>query len=524
MILESLALEYRLTFQNDVVIDLVCYRRQGHNEADEPLMTQPQMYQRIRNMETTRAIYAQRLVAEGLLAAHEPDKMQEEYRSALEGGQVVVREFLHGSRTGYQVDWEEYLHALPNEAVDTRVPVDTLQRLGEKILRLPDGFELQRGVKRVLAERQAMLELERPLDWGMAELLAYASLLDQGYAVRLSGQDSIRGTFAHRHAAYHDQKTFQRHIPLEHMAADQPRFEVINSLLSELAVLGFEYGYATSSPETLVIWEAQFGDFANGAQMVIDQFIASGYLKWGRLCQLTLFLPHGFEGQGPEHSSARLERFLQLCAELNMRVWVPTTPAQFFHLLRDQMIRRFLRPLIVMTPKSLLRHPLSKSAMSAFSGGALATVLPESDELDNGRVRRVVLCSGKVYFDLLTERRRREIGDIAILRVEQLYPFPRRRLARLLAGYPAATEIVWSQEEPRNQGAWYQIQHHLRVLAGEAQTLGYAGRAPSASPACGNVDLHRIQQAALIETALSAAPVEDPGERLEDTDEHDLGW
>jgi 2-oxoglutarate dehydrogenase E1 component len=519
-----LALEYRLTFQNDVVIDLVCYRRQGHNEADEPLMTQPQMYQRIRKMETTRAIYAQRLVAEGLLAAHEPDKMQEEYRSALESGQVVVREFLHGSRTGYQVDWEEYLHARPNEEVDTRVPVDTLQRLGEKILRLPDGFELQRGVKRVLAERQAMLELERPLDWGMAELLAYASLLDQGYAVRLSGQDSIRGTFAHRHAAYHDQKTFQRHIPLEHMAADQPRFEVINSLLSELAVLGFEYGYATSSPETLVIWEAQFGDFANGAQMVIDQFIASGYLKWGRLCQLTLFLPHGFEGQGPEHSSARLERFLQLCAELNMRVWVPTTPAQFFHLLRDQMIRRFLRPLIVMTPKSLLRHPLSKSAMSAFSGGALATVLPESDELDNGQVRRVVLCSGKVYFDLLTERRRREFGDIAILRVEQLYPFPRRRLARLLAAYPAATEIVWCQEEPRNQGAWYQIQHHLRVLAGEAQTLGYAGRAPSASPACGNVDLHRIQQGALIETALSAAPVEDPGERLEDTDEHDLGW
>jgi 2-oxoglutarate dehydrogenase E1 component len=358
----------------------------------------------------------------------------------------------------------------------------------------------------------------------MAETLAYATLLHEGHAIRLSGQDSVRGTFAHRHAAYHDQKTYRTYVPLTRLFAGQPRFEVINSLLSELAVLGFEYGYATSSPNTLVIWEAQFGDFANGSQIVIDQFIASGYLKWGRLCQLTLFLPHGFEGQGPEHSSARLERFLQLCAELNMRLWVPTTPAQFFHLLRDQVKRRFRRPLVVMTPKSLLRHPLSKSSLDAFSHGALATVQPEPDALETASVRRLVLCSGKVFFDLLAARRERGIDDIAILRVEQLYPFPRRRLAELLAQYPAASEIVWCQEEPRNQGAWYQIQHHLRVLTRAEQSLGYAGRAPSASPACGDTALHRAQQQALVDTALAVGRVEDPGERLEDTDEHHLGW
>ncbi|MGD8956677.1 MAG: 2-oxoglutarate dehydrogenase E1 component [Chromatiaceae bacterium] len=519
-----LALDYRLTFHNDVVIDLVCYRRHGHNEADEPMMTQPQMYQRIKQMQTTRALYAQRLVEDGLIGDREPAALSEAYRASLDQGQVVVREFLHGSRTGYEAHWEQYLNARPDEVVDTRVPLMQLRRLGERALALPDGFVLQRGVKRVIEERQRMLAGEVAVDWGMAETLAYATLLHDGHAVRLSGQDSIRGTFAHRHAAYHDQSDFRSYIPLAHLFEGQPRFEVINSLLSELAVLGFEYGYATSMPNTLVIWEAQFGDFANGAQMVIDQFIASGYLKWGRLCQLTLFLPHGFEGQGPEHSSARLERFLQLCAELNMRVWVPSTPAQFFHLLRDQIKRRFRRPLVVMTPKSLLRHPLSKSSLDAFVGGALAVVQPEIDGLRSDGVRRVVLCSGKVYFDLLEARRQRSIDDIAILRIEQLYPFPRRRLGELFGQYSAASEIVWCQEEPRNQGAWYQIQHHLRVLTGDHQTLGYAGRAPSASPACGSADLHRAQQQALVDAALSESKVEDPGERLEDTDEHHLDW
>jgi 2-oxoglutarate dehydrogenase E1 component len=522
LLVTRLALDYRLTFHNDVVIDLVCYRRQGHNEADEPMMTQPEMYRRIRQLPTTRELYARRLVESGLISAGDAERFREEYRAALEQGRVVVREFLQGSRSGYEAHWEQYLMARPDERVETQVPVERLRELGERALTLPDGFVMQRGVSRVVDERRRMLNGDTPLDWGMAETLAYATLLDEGFAVRLSGQDSVRGTFAHRHAAFHDQKNYRSHIPLAHLAEDQPRFEVINSLLSELAVLGFEYGYATSMPNTLVIWEAQFGDFANGAQMVIDQFIASGYLKWGRLCQLTLFLPHGFEGQGPEHSSARLERFLQLCAELNMRVWVPTTPAQFFHLLRDQIKRRFRRPLVVMTPKSLLRHPLSKSSLKALSEGALATVQPELDEMPATEVRRVVLCSGKVYFDLLATRRERGISDIAILRIEQLYPFPRRRLAVVLSDYMQARELVWCQEEPRNQGAWYQIQHHLRVLTQEGQTLGYAGRAPSASPACGSVGLHRAQQQALVDSALSDAQVDDPGERLEDTDEHHL--
>jgi 2-oxoglutarate dehydrogenase E1 component len=312
-------------------------------------------------------------------------------------------------------------------------------------------------------------------------------------------------------------------VPLQHLLPDQPRFEVINSLLSELAVLAFEYGYATSSPDTLVIWEAQFGDFANCAQVVVDQFISSGYLKWGRVCQLTLFLPHGFEGLGPEHSSARLERFLQLCAELNMRVWVPTTPAQLFHLLRDQIQRPFRRPLVVMTPKSLLRHPLSKSTLAAFTDGALAVVQPEIDSIEPGAVRRVVLCSGKVFFDLLAARRERDIADIAIVRVEQLYPFPRQRLRELLDQYVNAQEIVWCQEEPRNQGAWYQIQHHLRALKHGDQSLGYAGRPPSASPACGYPRLHQLQQQGLVDTALSESPVDDPGERLDDIDIHFSG-
>ena len=517
-----LALDYRMTFHNDVVIDLVCYRRQGHNEADEPMMTQPEMYRRIREMPTTRTLYAQRLVDEDVVSESQVEEMREDYLASLEQGRVVVRDFLHGSRTGYEAHWEQYLTARPSEVVDTRVPRDRLQHLGRRALQLPAGFALQRGVARVVGERHKMLEGEAQVDWGMAETLAYATLLDEGYGVRLSGQDSVRGTFAHRHAAFHDQETYETHIPLTRLYRGQPRFEVINSILSEFAVLGFEYGYATSMPGTLVIWEAQFGDFANGAQVVIDQFIASGFLKWGRLCQLTLFLPHGFEGQGPEHSSARLERFLQLCAELNMRVWVPTTPAQFFHLLRDQMKRRFRRPLVVMTPKSLLRHPLSKSSLDALVGGALAVVQPEIDAIPTDRVRRVVLCSGKVYFDLLSERRQREVRDIAILRVEQLYPFPRRRLGELLGAYPNAVELVWCQEEPRNQGAWYQIQHHLRVLRRPDQSLGYAGRAPSASPACGSAELHRIQQRTLVETALAEQRVEDPGERLEDTDEHDF--
>ncbi len=515
-----LALDYRLTFHNDVVIDLVCYRRHGHNEADEPMMTQPFMYRRIREMETARARYARCLESDAVIKPGDAEAMAEHYRASLEAGRVVVREFLHGSSTGYEAHWEHYLAAQPDETVDTQVPLATLSRLGGRALELPEGFVLHSGVARVMDARRRMLSGELPLDWGMAETLAYATLLEEGYAIRLSGQDSGRGTFAHRHAVLHHQDERESYVPLAQLFEGQPRFEVINSLLSELAALAFEYGYATSSPETLVIWEAQFGDFANCAQVVIDQFIASGYLKWGRLCQLTLFLPHGFEGLGAEHSSARLERFLQLCAELNMRVWVPTTPAQFFHLLRDQIKRRFRRPLIVMTPKSLLRHRLSSSSLDALTDGALNVVLPEIDTIEGAKVRRVLLCSGKVFFDLLAARRERGLTDIAILRVEQLYPFPRHRLRELLDQYSDAPEIVWCQEDPRNQGAWYQIQHHLRDLKHGDQSLGYAGRPPSASPACGYPRLHQAQQQALIDIALAEKPVEDPGERLDDTEAH----
>ncbi|MGF1642185.1 MAG: 2-oxoglutarate dehydrogenase E1 component [Thiotrichales bacterium] len=516
----QLALDYRMQFHKDVVIDLVCYRRHGHNEADEPMLTQPDMYRRIRALETTRALYAQRLEREGVIAAGEAAALSERYLTALEAGQVVVREYLHGSHTGYEAHWERYLSARPGERVVTQVPRDTLQSLGQRMLALPGGFELHARVAKVYADRQRMLDDEQPLDWGTAELLAYATLLNEGYAVRLSGQDSQRGTFAHRHAVVHDQRDQGRHTPLEHLFDAQPRFEAINSVLSELAVLAFEYGYATSSPNTLVIWEAQFGDFANCAQVVIDQFISSGYLKWGRLCQLTLLLPHGYEGQGPEHSSARLERFLQLCAELNMRVWVPTTPAQLFHLLRDQLHRTFRRPLVVMMPKSLLRHPLSKSPLAELTDGGLELVLPEIDPLPAEGVRRVVLCSGKVYFDLLAARRERDIKDIAILRVEQLYPFPRRALEPLLASYAWARELVWCQEEPRNQGAWYQIQHHLWAVIRRDQWLGYAGRAPSASTACGYASEHRARHQAMIDKALTAGPIGDLGERLDDIDAH----
>jgi len=519
----QLALDYRLTFHNDAVIDLVCYRRQGHNEADEPMITQPWMYKRIREMETTRELYAHRLTAQGVIGADDADAMVDAYRDSLEAGKVVVREFLQGSRTGYEAHWEPFLTAKPGEPVDTRVGRDKLLRLGTWALRMPQGFTLHPRVAKVMEDRRGMLSGAVPLDWGMAETLAYATLLEEGFAIRLSGQDSGRGTFAHRHAVLHNQDGRDTHTPLKHLFQGQPCFDAINSLLSELAVLAFEYGYATASPNTLVIWEAQFGDFANCAQPVIDQFISSGYLKWGRLCQLTLFLPHGFEGQGPEHSSARLERFLQLCAELNMRVWVPTTPAQFFHLLRDQIKRAFRRPLIVMTPKSLLRHPQSKSTLEDLTGGALAVVVPEIDPIEPAGVRRVVLCSGKVFFDLLAARRERALTDIAVVRVEQLYPFPRSQLKELLEAYPQAREIVWCQEEPRNQGAWYQIQHHLRAIRHPEQTLGFAGRSPSASPACGSLKLHLAQQQALVDTALSERRVDDPGERLEDTDGHLLG-
>jgi 2-oxoglutarate dehydrogenase E1 component len=498
-----LALDYRMRFRKDVVIDLVCYRRHGHNEADEPTVTQPLMYQRIRGRPTTRVLYANELQASQLVTTDEAQAMVEDYRARLDRGEIVADGVATGVMNPYSVDWSKYRGAHWDQPAETGVPLAKLHELGERLLELPAGFQLHPRVAKILGDRRAMLSGDLPLDWGMAETLAYATLLNDGHAVRLSGQDSERGTFFHRHAVLHDPETGAQHTPLRRFAADQPRFDVFNSLLSEEAVLAFEYGYATAEPETLVIWEAQFGDFANGAQVVIDQFISSGEAKWNRLCGLTLFLPHGYEGQGPEHSSARLERYLQLCANENIQVCVPTTPGQMFHLLRRQMVRPFRRPLVVMTPKSLLRHKLSASPLAELEAGRFRPVIPDAAAGAPSRVERMVLCAGKVYFDLVEERRRLEEARVAVVRVEQLYPFPRAFLLDELARYPRAHEVVWCQEEPRNQGAWYAIEHHLRAVLRQDQKLEYAGRPPSSSPASGYYSMHLKQQSQLVAEALT---------------------
>ena len=506
-----LALEYRMKFHKDVVIDLVCYRRLGHNEADEPAATQPNMYQVIRSKPTTRHIYAERLVGEGVVSAADVHAMAEDYRRGLDEGKPQVRQALGLIGNKYTVDWSKYLDVDWTEPVRTGVKMELLRELAGRATAYPEGFELHRQVARIVEDRRKMAAGQLAVDWGFAETLAYASLLDQGIEIRLTGQDTGRGTFFHRHAVGHDQKTGVAYVPLKHVKSGQPRFRVTDSLLSEEAVMGFEYGYSTTDPNCLVIWEAQFGDFANGAQVVIDQFISSGESKWGRISGLTLFLPHGYEGQGPEHSSARLERFLQLCAENNMQVCVPSTPAQMFHMLRRQMLRSFRKPLIVMTPKSLLRHKLSVSAITDLAQGRFMNVIDEIDDLQAGQVRRVVFCSGRVYFDLLEARRADEARDVALVRIEQLYPFPTEEYATILRRYPNAVDVVWCQEEPQNQGAWYQIRHRLQEALGARQELLYSGRAPSAAPATGIPQLHTAQQHALVAAALKSTTREDSG-------------
>jgi 2-oxoglutarate dehydrogenase E1 component len=497
-----LALDFRMTFRKDVVIDMVCYRRQGHNEADEPAVTQPLMYRAIRQHPSVRQRYAERLQAEGLLGAEEALQLQERYRASLDQCLIVSPHSQAGIGATSEIDWSPYGGTDWEAPVDTTIGLPRLQDLAQRMLALPTGFELHPRVANIMADRAKMAAGALAMDWGFAENLAYATLLTEGYAVRISGQDSGRGTFFHRHAVLHNQQDGEVHIPLQHLGADQAKCIIIDSVLSEEAVLAFEYGFATTDPEALVIWEAQFGDFANGAQVVIDQFISSGELKWGRKCGLTLFLPHGFEGQGAEHSSARLERFLQLSAEHNIQVCVPSTPAQMFHLLRRQMLRPYRKPLIVMTPKSLLRHQLSVSSLEDITAGAFQPLIPDVDEPDPSRVHTVVLCAGKVYYDLLEARRKHECSDTAILRVEQLYPFPRDQLVRELELYPEAMDIVWCQEEPRNQGAWYQSQHNIMECMRSAQHLRYAGRAASAAPAVGHFQTHIEQQRTLVAEAL----------------------
>ena len=503
----QLALDYRMEFSRDVVVDIICYRKLGHNEQDTPMLTQPLMYKKIAQHPGTRKLYADKLATQGL-GETLGDDMARAYRAAMDNGKHTIDPVLTNFKSKYAVDWSPFLNKAWTDAADTAIPLAEWKRLAERITTIPDSVTPHMLVKRVLDDRAAMGRGEHNVDWGMGEHMAFASLVASGYPIRLSGEDSGRGTFTHRHAVIHDQKREKwdegTYVPLSNVTENQAPFVVIDSILSEEAVLAYEYGYASNDPNTLVVWEAQFGDFANGAQVVIDQFIASGEVKWGRINGITLMLPHGYEGQGPEHSSARLERFMQLAADTNMQIVQPTTASQIFHVLRRQMVRDLRKPLIIMTPKSLLRNKDATSPLSEFTSGGFQTVIGEQDEavLKNAaKVKRIIACSGKVCYDLVKKRAEKGSTDVAIIRVEQLYPFPHKAFAAEVKRFGKATEIVWCQDEPQNQGAWFFIQHniHENMLAG--QKLGYAGRAASASPAVGYAHLHAEQQKNLVEAA-----------------------
>ncbi len=503
------ALEYRMTFHMDVVVDIVCFRKLGHNEQDTPALTQPLMYGKIGQHAGTRKLYADKLQRQGL-GDSLGDDMVKAMRAALDAGKNTFDPVITNFKNRFAVDWSPYLNQKWTDAADTALPLSEWKRLAERITTVPEGFTPHQLVKKVLDDRAAMGRGETRVDWGMGEHMAFASLVASGYAVRLTGEDVGRGTFTHRHAVLHDQKREKWntgiYVPLQNLGDTQAPFNVFDSILSEEAVLGFEYGYASNDPNTLVIWEAQFGDFANGAQVLIDQFIASGEVKWGRVNGITLMLPHGYEGQGPEHSSARLERFMQLSADTNIQVVQPTTASQIFHVLRRQMIRNQRKPLVLMTPKSLLRNKDATSPIGEFTNGGFQTVIPEQNAAITAKadkVKRLIACSGKVYFDLVKKREERGDEEVAIVRVEQLYPFPHKAFATELKRYKSATEIVWCQDEPQNQGAWFFVQHYIHDDMVDGQRLGYAGRAASASPAVGYSHLHQEQQKALVEAAFS---------------------
>ena len=502
MFVTELALDYRNTFNKDVVIDLICYRRLGHNEADEPATTQPVMYKKIRKHQTTRTIYAQKLISEEILTLAEANKMEGDYLTLLESGQVVSRPISTNSNYSYTNQWNDFLNVSWDVPCKTAISMEHLRFCNDRMQRLPNGFELHARVAKVMENRSKMAAGSLPLDWGFAENIAYASLLLENHSIRLTGQDVGRGTFVHRHAVFHNQLNNKTYTPIKHLDKNQGNAQIFDSLLSEAGVLGFEYGYSTTMPNTLVIWEAQFGDFANGAQVVIDQFISSGETKWGRLCGLVMLLPHGFEGQGPEHSSARLERYLQLCADHNIQVCYPTTPAQIFHLLRRQIIRPYRKPLIIMSPKSLLRHKLAVSTLEDLTTGSFQPVIGEQDVIKPNLVTRFILCTGKVYYDLLDARRKDNLKHIAIARLEQIYPFPDKLLKAELAKYPQLKDFIWCQEEPKNQGAWYQSKHHFSDNVPKQINITYAGRDASAAPAVGNFHVHIEQQKAVVQSAL----------------------
>jgi 2-oxoglutarate dehydrogenase E1 component len=508
-----MAAEFRMRFATDFVLDIVCYRRHGHNETDEPAFTQPLMYRAINQTKTTRTLYAERLAVEGVLSAAEAQAMWDEFARTLNDADAAGKSYKPNKADWLEGHWTGMSQAdseVERSEQTTAVGATTLQRIGTALTRVPAGFEVHPRIARQLEAKRAMLESGEGIDWATGEALALGSLLLEGHRVRFSGEDTQRGTFSHRHAVLIDQTNQNEYVPLNNITRDQARIEIYNSLLSEAGVLGFEYGYTLADPRTLVLWEAQFGDFANGAQVILDQFLASGESKWLRMSGLTLLLPHGYEGQGPEHSSARIERYLQLCAERNMCVANLTTPANYFHALRRQLKRNFRKPLVIFTPKSLLRHKLAVSSLDEMAeGSAFRFVIPEADAIaPPDQVRRVVLCSGKVYYDLLAERRERRISDVAILRLEQIYPFPVNTLTRELTPFRNA-ELVWCQEEPENAGAWNfldrRLEKVLTELAGKAARPIYAGREAAASPATGSARAHAAQQAALVAAALGTA-------------------
>jgi len=499
----EIALEYRNTFREDIVIDLICYRRHGHNEADSPEVTQPVMYRRIAEHPTVETVYRDDLIADGVLSEQDSECMVKTYRNCLEQMRRS-REKPPTQVNSLQGRWDGYLRH-SDEEPETAVAAVILSELAHRVHLLPPGFDLHPRIEKIYESRMQMMLGHEPVDWGCAETMAYATLVNEGGWVRLSGEDSGRGTFFHRHAVVYDQKTGKSMIPIRQVEnGDLSHFIVIDSMLSEMAVLGYEYGYSVAEPRALVIWEAQYGDFANVAQVVIDQFIAAGETKWSRMSGLVLWLPHGYEGQGAEHSSARLERYLQLCAEKNMLVVNPTTPAQLFHLLRRQQMSRVRKPLIMMGPKSMLRNKLSFSSLDDFTSGRFQPVLGESDSaITLSGVRRLVLCSGKVYYDLLAERQQRDIDDIAIVRIERLYPFPYDEVSAQMKKYSAVDEVAWVQEEPKNQGAWIALNSPIRRVLLTNQKIYGITRPSSAAPAVGSAKRHKEEQAALLDAALS---------------------
>ena len=502
----QLALDYRMRYKKDVVIDLMCYRRHGHNEADEPAVTQPLMYEAIRKKLTTRANYANNLMGQGVIEQKEVDAMISDYRKELKEGERVAYNIIQPkdqNKRAWELLWDDYFDATWLDPYESAISKKHIKDLNKKLQQVPDHYEIHPRVKKMMSERQKMAEGKINADWGFAETLAYASLAEHGTPIRLTGQDTGRGTFFHRNAVLHNQLANEDYTPLQHISDKQGRVQIFDSILSEEAALGFEYGYATANPESLVIWEAQFGDFVNGAQAIIDQFIASAEAKWGRLSNLVMLLPHGLEGQGPEHSSARLERFLQLCASHNMQVCVPSTASQIFHLMRRQILRKFRSPLIIMSPKSLLRNPLAASPLHKFTEGRFRDVYEEQyDNINPKKVDRVIMCSGKIFYELLTRRQDDQINNVAILRLEQLYPFPEEHLMKELVKFPKAKDIVWCQEEPINQGAWYTSRHNFMESIVKNQTLHVVARDLYAAPAEGSIRQHNINQSHIIEKAL----------------------